>query len=407
MDLLPEHYAQLLGLKTPWKVTEIDLDLSNDQVDINVSYQSSRGCCPDCGEDSPIYDKSGERSWRHLNTMQFKTLIHSRPPRIKCAKHGVKTISIPWAEKHSGFTLLFESFAIKVLEASNSTERARKLLGVNWHQLQNIMNRAVVRGLAKRDKEEIPWIGMDEKSFRSGHNYISVLNDLEGRRVLDVVEGREGDAAQRLIKKSLSTDQREMVCGVCIDMSAPYIKAIREHLPEADIVHDKFHISKHLGEAVDKTRRREHAKLLKQGDDTLTNTKYKWLKGMDNLSDEALAHLKMIGRVELEVSKAWYIKELFKHFWERRDKDYALRYFEYWVNEVKVSKVPEMRNVSRMLQSHLENILTYFDCYITNAFSEGINSKIQALKASARGFRNFENYRTRILFFCGKLTLTP
>lgn len=206
MDLLPEHYAQLLGLKTPWKVTEIDLDLSNNQVDINVAYHSSRGCCPDCGEDSPIYDKSGERSWRHLNTMQFKTLIHSRPPRIKCAKHGVKTIPLPWAEKYSGFTLLFEAFAIKVLEASSSTERARDLLGVNWHQLQNIMNWAVARGLARRDKDEIPWIGMDEKSFRSGHNYISVLNDLEERRVLDVVEGREGDAVQRLIKKSLSED---------------------------------------------------------------------------------------------------------------------------------------------------------------------------------------------------------
>jgi len=339
--------------------------------------------------------------------MQFKTLIHSRPPRIKCAKHGVKTISLPWAEKHSGFTLLFEAFAIKVLEASSNTERARKLLGVNWHQLQKIMDRAVARGLARRDKDEIPWIGMDEKSFRSGHNYISVLNDLDGRRVIDVVEGREGDTAQRLIKKSLSEKQREMVCGVCIDMSAPYIKAIREFLPDADIVHDRFHISKHLGEAVDKTRRREHTKLLKQGDKTLTNTKYKWLKGMDNLNDEALAHIKMIGRLELDVSKAWYLKELFKHFWDRRDKDYAMRYFEFWVDEVKKSKVEEMRKVSRMLQSHLENVLTYFDCYITNAFSEGINSKIQGLKASARGFRNFENYRTRILFFCGKLTLTP
>ena len=115
MDLLPDHYAQLLGLKTPWNVTDIDLDLSKDRVDITVVYQSSRGCCPECGEDSPIYDKSGERSWRHLNTMQFKTLIHSRPPRTKCSKHGVKTILIPWTEKHSGFTLLFEAFAIKVL----------------------------------------------------------------------------------------------------------------------------------------------------------------------------------------------------------------------------------------------------------------------------------------------------
>ena len=407
MDLLPIHYAQLLGLETPWRVDRVALDLENNQLDIYVDYHSKSGCCPDCRAESPIYDCSPQRSWRHLDTMQFKTLLHCNPPRTRCGKHGVKTMTQPWARKSSGFTLLFEAFAVKVLEASKSTENARKLLGVNWHQLQKIMSQAVERGLARRDSDEVTWIGMDEKSFRKGHNYISVINDLDGRRVLDVVEGREGSAAKDLITKALDEKQREMVCGVCIDMSAPYIKAIRENLPAADIVHDKFHISQHLGEAVDKTRRREHAKLKKEGDNILTNTKYHWLKGMDNLSDEALAEIKCIGRRELEVSKAWYLKELFTHFWKRRDKDYALRYFEYWCKEVSEANIPEMCKVARMLKRHLKNILTYFDCYLTNAFSEGINSKIQSLKASARGFRNFENYRIRILFFCGKLHLSP
>lgn len=407
MELLPNHYAQLLGLKSPWDVVDVTLDLETNQVDIQVAYNSESGCCPDCNSVCPLYDHSPKRSWRHLDTMQFKTLLHSKSPRIKCQNHGVKTMALPWSRKSSGFTLLFEAFAVAVLKASKSTEDARKLLGVNWHQLQKIMNQAVERGLARRDKDEITWIGMDEKSFRKGHNYISVINDLEGRRVLDVVEGREGNAAKELITKALDEKQREMVCGVCIDMSAPYIKAIREELPEADIVHDKFHISQHLGDAVDKTRRREHAKLKKAGDDTLTNTKYHWLKGMDNLSDEALAEIKFIGKRELEVSKAWYLKELFNHFWQRRDKGYALRYFEYWCKEVSAANIPEMNKVKRMLKKHLGNILTYFDCYLTNAFSEGINSKIQSLKATARGFRNFENYRVRILFFCGKLSLTP
>lgn len=407
MDLLPIHYAQLLGLETPWEVNDVTLNLETNQVDIHVDYHSKDGCCPECNASSPLYDCSPQRSWRHLDTMQFKTLLHSKTPRIKCAEHGVKTIALPWARKSSGFTLLFEAFAIKVLEASKSTENARNLLGINWHQLQKIMNHAVERGLARRDNDEIPWIGMDEKSFRKGHNYISVINDLEGRRVLDVAEGREGEVAKGLITQALDEKQREMVCGVCIDMSAPYIKAILECLPAADIVHDKFHISQHLGNAVDKTRRKEHAKLQKEGDKILTNTKYNWLTGMDNLSDEALAEIKTIGRRELQVSKAWYLKELFTHFWTRRDKDYALRYFEYWCKEVSEAKIPEMSKVARMLKRHLKNILTYFDCYLTNGFSEGINSKIQSLKASARGFRNFANYRTRILFFCGKLNLSP
>ena len=406
MDLTSNHYAQLLGLKTPWKVTDVDLSIDKLRVDIHVSYEGDHGCCPQCDAVCNVYDQSAQRSWRHLDTMQFGTYLHSKSPRVKCKEHGVKTMSLPWADKHSGFTLMFEAFAIRVLQASRSTQDAGRLLGVNWHQLQNIMDRAVARGLARRENEEVAWIGMDEKSFRKGHNYISVINDLEGSRVLEVVEGREGDAAKELITSALDEKQRELVCGVCIDMSAPYIKAIREHFPHADIVHDKFHISQHLGNAVDKTRRIEHARLLKQGDKSLTNTKYTWLRGMEHLSDEALAQLKMIGRSELDVSKAWYLKELFRHFWTRRDKNYAAKYFEYWCTEVMDSGVTEMKKIMRMIKRHFANILTYFDCYITNAFSEGINSKIQALKANARGFRNFKNYRTRILFFCGKLALS-
>ena len=158
---------------------------------------------------------------------------------------------------------------------------------------------------------------------------------------------------------------------------------------------------------MDKTRRIEHAKHQKEGDELLTKTKFLWLKGLENLSDESLARLKMIGRCELGVSKAWYLKELFKHFWIRRDKGYAERYFEFWEKEEASSGVEKMKKVARMLRKHLNNILTNFDSYITNGFSEGINSKIQAIKANARSFRNFKNYRTRILFFCGKAVMTP
>jgi len=155
---------------------------------------------------------------------------------------------------------------------------------------------------------------MDEKSFRKGHDYISLINDLEEVRVLDVVEGREGSAADDLIKKALDKGRRERVCGVAIDMSAPFIQAIRNHLPRADIVHDKFHMAKHLNEAVDKTRRKEHRKLLKEKDERLTGTQYDWLKGMEHLSDASLAQVDALAKAELGVAGAWYIKELFRHF---------------------------------------------------------------------------------------------
>jgi transposase len=407
MESTNDHYSKILGLDSPWEVAEVELSMEQLQVDVSVTYQGHHGPCPKCGKDCPIYDHSPGRRWRHLDTMQLTTILHASPPRVTCPNHGVKTLQLPWAQKHSRFTLMFEAFAIQVLQASRCVQSAAQLLGISWDQIHQIMERAVQRGLDRREEVEVPWVGMDEKSFRKGHRYISLLNDLENSRVIEVIEGREGKAAEKLITKALNSEQREMVCGVAIDMSAPFIKAIREHLPHADIVHDRFHISQHLGEAVDKTRRREHRELSKQGKSVLTGKKYDFLRGMEQLSDEKLAEIKRFEQLEFEVSKAWYLKELFRYFWSRRDKEYAKAYFNYWLSEVKRLGVDEMKKVGRMLSKHLPNILTYFDSFITNAISEGLNSKIQSLKSAARGFRNFENYRIRILFFCGKLNLTP
>jgi transposase len=407
MDIIEEHYGRLLGLDSSWRVDRVKLNVEKLRVDIFVEYNPTSGTCPECAAVCRVYDQSPSRMWRHLDTMQFETFLHCEPPRVECQEHGVKTLPLPWAGKHSRFTQVFEAFAIKVILASRSLKDAGDLLRLGWHPLHSIMKRAVERGLARRENDEMAWIGMDEKSFRKGHDYISILNDLEDVRVIEVVEGREGSAADDLIQKALNEAQREMVCGVAIDMSAPFIKAIRTHLPHADIVHDKFHIAKHLNEAVDKTRRKEHRKLLKNKDERLTGTKYDWLKGMEHLSRESLAQLEALAKAELGVAKAWYVKELFRHFWTRSDVTFARTFFERWYKEALETCLPEIHKVARMLKKHLENILTYFDCYITNAASEGLNSKIQAIKSNARGFRNFENYRVSILFFCGKLKLSP
>ena len=158
---------------------------------------------------------------------------------------------------------------------------------------------------------------------------------------------------------------------------------------------------------MDKTRRQEHAKLLKKGEQNLTKTKYLWLTNMDHLSEESAKKINHLKTSDLAVSKAWYLKELFRHFWNHRDRTYAKHYFEFLLCEVKKAGISSMNKIARMLKKHMGNILTYFETYLTNAYLEGINAKIQALKANARGFRNFGNYRTRILFFCGKLKLSP
>jgi len=404
---LQKHYAQLLGIGSPWEVKTVELKLPEKKVEIELAWQwGAAAKCPECGRECSIHDCAPERTWRHLDTMQFTTLIRARTPRSDCPEHGVKTMSVPWAAPQGRFTLLFERFAVEVLLASATVSQACELLGLSWDTAQQIMSRAVGRGLERRQLEGLKRLGMDEKSFKRGHSYITLLTDLDQSRVLDVAEERTTEAADRLWE-TLSPEQKQAVEAVAVDMWEPFIQTIQQQVPEADIVHDKFHVSKYLGEAVDKVRRQEHKELMAQGDETLKGTRQLWLYNPQNFSPDQAEEFSTLKDLQLKVARAWAAKELFSKFWEYQEEGWARRFFKDWFGWVSRSRLKPVVEVAQMLKRHLDNLLTYLKHHITNAVTEGLNSKIQSLKAAARGFRNFANYRIRILFFCGKLNLYP
>ena len=404
---LQRHYGLLLGIQSPWRVKTVDLKLEARRVEIGLDWESgAKGQCPECGKECGVYDWSAERTWRHLDTMQFETLLRARVPRVECSEHGVKTSRVRWAEPHGRFTRLFERFAIDVLVASRSVTQGAELLGLSWDEVHHILERAVRRGLSRRKLQEIEHVGMDEKSFGRGHSYISLLTDLDGSRVLEVALDRTRDAADALWQ-TLSADQRKQIQAVALDMWEPYMDSARGQAPNAALVHDKFHISKHLNEAVDQVRRKEHKQLLQEGDETLKGTRQMWLFNPANLSAEQRTDFSQLLQLNLKAGRAWAAKEMFTGFWQYRSEGWARRFFGKWYGWVSRSRLKPMIKVAKMLKRHLENILSYIRHRITNAVTEGLNSKIQMIKSNARGFRNFENYRIRILFFCGKLDLYP
>jgi len=404
---LQRHYALLLGIGSPWAVKDVELKLQEKQVEIELGWQWGQAAqCPECGKACSIHDCAPERTWRHLDTMQFTTLIRARTPRSACPEHGVKTMHVPWAAPLGRFTLLFERFAVEVLLASASVSQACELLGLGWETAHEIMRRAVERGLARRQLDQLRHLGMDEKSFKRGQSYITLLTDLDAARVLEVVEERTTEAAGKLWQ-GLSSEQKQTVEAVAVDMWEPFIRTIQAQVPNADIVHDKFHVSKYLGEAVDKVRRQEHKELLAQGDETLKGSRQLWLYNPQNFSADQAAEFAALKDLHLKVARAWAAKELFSKFWAYQHVGWARRFFKDWFGWVSRSRLKPMVAVAQMLKRHLPNLLTYVAHPITNAVTEGLNSKIQSLKSAARGFRNFQNYRTRILFFCGKLNLYP
>lgn len=404
---LQKHYRLLLGIQPPWQVAEVKLELADKQVRICLIWEEGQKAkCPVCGRDCTLYDLAPERTWRHLDTMQFQTRIRARVPRVACPTDGVKTLAVPWAEASGRFSRLFERFAVEVLLCARSVKQAAGLLGLSWDEVDHILRRAVQRGLSRRQLEALAHVGIDEKSFRSGQSYISLLTDLQGRRVLDVVEGRTQAAAEALWD-TLRAEQRAQIEAVAVDMWEPFMNASQAKAPAAELVHDKFHVAAHLNEAVDQVRRAEHKELMAVGDETLKGSRQLWLYNPRNFSEEQAASFAALRDSGLKVGRAWAAKELFTKLWTYRYEGAARRFFRDWFGWVSRSRLKPLIKVARMLKHHLENILTYLRHPITNAVTEGLNSKIQMIKSNARGFRSFDNYRTRILFFCGKLELYP
>lgn len=404
---LTEHYRKLLNLEDPWFVSDIDLD--TDRLKLRIKISTKKGVklpCPVCGKFSSKKDSRRERTWRHLDTMQFETLITCKTPRVSCLKHGIKSVDVPWAGKYSRFTLLFEKFAIDVLKAAQNTQKAKGFLKLNWEQVNNIKTRAVKRGMKRRKDDEIKNIGIDEKSFLKGHSYATIMHDIDGSRVLDIIADRTQKNTQSLLNM-LSKKQKKSIKAITVDMWKPYMNAIEKVLSQAEIVHDKYHVMAYLSKAVDSVRKFENKAILKEGNDRLKGTKYLWLTNPDNFKPETKRKFRKMIKEKFKVGRAWTIKETFKHFWSYSYQSPALKFFKRWYFWSTHSRLKPIIKAAKTIKGHLKGIMAYLRHHVTNATAEGFNSKIQVIKASARDFKKFQNYRTAILFHCGKLELYP
>lgn len=407
-----ELYRQLLGLNTPWTVTRVELKIKEQRVEVWAGHaESARWPCPECATELALYDHGEERTWRHLDSCQFQTYLHARPPRVACPEHGVRQVRLPWAEPRARFTTLFERLAIDVLRETD-VKGATRILGISWDEAWEIKRRAVARGRARRRPQAPARLGVDETAIARGHDYLTLVSDLTTGTVEYLAEERKQASLDGYFT-SLTPAQRAQIQAVAMDMWEPYVQSVQTHVPQAErkIVFDVFHILQHMNTAVDKVRRAEHRRLRAQGDDTLTGSKYVWLYGEENVPDhhqERFTELtRRRSRKRLKTARAWSLKESLRDLWRCRSRVAAEEQWRFWYGWATRARLQPVLEVARMIKRHLPNVLTYFRHRITNAMSEGIASKIQALKKMANGFRNRDNFKTAIYFHCGGLDLYP
>src|SRR5260370_20664038 len=251
-----KFFEQALELVAPWKGVGGSRDGRGKKGEIKVECGSAEMWLdPQSGQRLHIHGYE-QRRWRHLPTMQFETVIVAQVPRLKYPDGHTEFVKVPWAEKHSQWTMLFERLAVEVLQACRSLSQACDLLDLDWRSAHRIMQRAVQRCLDARQLEGLRRVGLDEKRFGLGQRYVSVLTDLDLSRGLPLEPGNDTQSGCALWQ-SLPQAQREKIEAAAMDMSAGFAAATAQQAPHVVIVHDKFHVAKMLNGAVDRVRRNE------------------------------------------------------------------------------------------------------------------------------------------------------
>lgn len=400
-------YAKILNISEPWVVTDVDLNKDTKQITVYVDLTNKAvGGCATCGKSCAGYDHRIRR-WRHLDTCQYQTVIEAKMLRVECDEHGVSTVPVPWADKGSKLTALFEAVVIDWLKEASISAVATQLK-LSWKMVDGIMKRAVERGLMRRKEIEVTKIGVDETSFKKGHDYVSIVTDAERKRILFIADDRKADSLDGFFK-CLSIEQLNAIKSISMDMWAPFIKAVRDNIKgsEEKIAFDKFHVAQHLGNAVDKVRKSEHKDLKSHGRDDLVKSKYKWLRNPNNMSAEQWKDFAVLRKSNLKTARAWAIKELAMDLWGYKVRGWAEKGWLAWYGWAIRSKLDPIKRVAKMIKNHLWGIINAIVLNANNGHAESMNSKVQKIKRMACGFRCKERFKNALYFHLGDLELAP
>jgi transposase len=399
-----ELWTAALGLGEPWRVSAAEFDVESGRLDLHLAYpRGARFACPQpgCEQDRcPVHDTVA-KTWRHLDFFQHQAFVHVRVPRVRCREHGVRLVAVPWARPGSGFTMLFEALVLtlaKAMPMAKVAEQVRAHDTLLWRTVEHHVNQA----RAKADFSGVRRVGMDETSARKGQDYISVFADLDAARVLFATEGRDASTVERFAADlAAHGGDPHKVTTTSSDMSAAFIAGIKQHLPNAALTFDRYHLAAKLSEAVDAVRRAEVATRPE-----LKHTRWLWLKNWTNLSTQQRRDLQRLLRpsAKLATARAMRWREDFQAFYDQHPS-HAADYLRSWCNGAKRSRLPPVKDFVALVERHFDGILAWHHSHASNGLLEGTNSLIQAAKARARGYRSKQKMITIAYLIAGKLTL--
>jgi transposase len=318
-------------------------------------------------------------------------MLNYLPRRVFC-RHckGIHVERIPWAAGKRRLTTAFACYLATWAQRLPWVEVAR-LFQCSWGTVASSVDFVVKYGLENRDLSSITHIGIDEIARRKGHKYLTNVYDLKTRKLIWSGEGRSEDTLRQFFKY-FGTKRANQLQGICCDMWMPYINVVKEKAPNALLVFDKFHIVRHLMDAVDQVRRNEITEKGKEQKQLMKHTRYIWLKNPWNLTDKQKVKLGSLEKLNLKINRAYLLKESFRNLWFYKTVGWANRFLKQWFWWATHSRLEPIRKFAWMIRRHEDNILSYFKLPITNASVEGLNNKAKVISRRAYGFRSVKNH---------------
>jgi transposase len=344
------------------------------------------------------------REWRDLSMRKLPLKLRYRPRRVDCPRCGVRVEDFPWAEPWARVTTALAN-AVAVLARELSWQGTARQYALNWKSVATIVKRAVDYGRRHRKRPPVRVIGIDEVSRRKGQVYLTVVYDLERRVLLWVGDDRTEEAVRPFFTEELGTRRCRTLQTVCMDMWAAYAKLVREHAPNAQILFDRFHIVKHLNEAVDAVRRELWRQLTAKERTPFKGTRWLLLKNPWNLTDHQKERLSTLVRWNSPLVRAWYLKEAFQLFWFYHQPARASAHLTKWIRSAMRSKLEAFKKFAQMIRSHLDGILPWTKVRVSNGAVEGMNNKIKSISHRSFGFRTAANFIAAIYHCCARLPL--
>ncbi len=381
-----------------WQVVECQLDQQTRQLTLRLDFKTgSRFPAPGAGHQllCPVHD-TVEKRWRHLDFFQYRTELVARVPRVQTPEGKVVLIAVPWARPGSGFTLLFEAWAMLLCGEMPVRETGR-LLGEEDTRLWRLVKHYVEAAQKRRDWRPVRRLLIDETSARRGHRYVTSVVDADTRELLFLSEGREGAAVGAFVAALRAHGgQPEQIELVAIDMSPAYRQGVRAHLPQARIVFDHFHLMQMAGKALDEVRKELRRAGAELAGDLWSIRGNAWTR-----SAEQQARRQALCRQYPKLGRAMMLRETLQDVLAGEDAP-SLR---WWVTRARRSRLAPFRKLADSLMEHWDGVLAFLETRVTNGVMEALNGVLQLAKRMARGFRSFANFRLMALLKAGGLEL--